>query len=840
MKKVIVFLLCVVLVFGNLFCSYADSEKIDEETLKCNDMFDFEQYPEVMSSEDNLNRLIRVDTDADPLNLIKYYVDGGKYEDILFPIDVKYVDTNGFTKDKSNKIYDAGNGNFESRDNNIVSTFFKNANEGVKTVNGEYAVTIIPENGGEICNAELNENTVVYRDVFGAGIDLVYRATFTGSKSDIVIRDCVVENDFIFNAIASNCRLCELEGNLVLVDEEDKLVAVFGTVVIFDATGKRFTGSLRFLSDSKFCISLPQNITEENIVYPLTIDPSITFVTSNAYGSSNIVSANINEYVCSVGGILSQSQVLSIGADYGGYEQGALIKFPGLLELAACLDSDFTSTLTLYRSSEYSGGRTYVVSNIVTSDWSSGSYYSPSMYTQLYEAFSPTIKTRTLLREGGSALTSTSINMYTFISQWKNYNYVDTSGVYGIRISLEDPDYTVYYHSPSTADSSKMPRLSISFYPDNSTDITHPIQEGIYIFTPYKTPTTKSQYQMKRMSNTSTKLATIGAPYSQAYPSTVSGKRSYILNTSMLFKIKFYNDEYYTITSLQDSKYLSYSGTTLGYNSYSGSDISSHAVWSIIKVGSKYYVLNRTGAFLYAESPNNSATTVSLLNQSQMSGSYWDLKLYCLDVEHYTQPDYCTCGPSCAWMVANYFGYDFSTFGYSTPPTLSNMNDLKAKGGNWSGNTSSYGYEQVNATLAHLLSSQNLYQSWRSPYIPSYHNETRYRNEFSNAIVANINDGKPVIVMIKFTSDVHSDYNLPFTYTSLSTKHFVVVIGTYIDYNGTRRVVIADPYPTTAPNNGGTVGYSYVDMDIDSFYYISNEQTGAHGIIQNSYTFPGV
>lgn len=71
----------------------------------------------------------------------------------------------------------------------------------------------------------------------------------------------------------------------------------------------------------------------------------------------------------------------------------------------------------------------------------------------------------------------------------------------------------------------------------------------------------------------------------------------------------------------------------------------------------------------------------------------------------------------------------------------------------------------------------------------------------------------------------------------LSTKHFIV-IGTYLDYNGIRRVVIADPYPTTAPNNGGTVGYSYVGMNIDSFYYISNEQTGAHGIIQNSYTFP--
>ena len=93
-------------------------KKGQEKTRNC----DFEKFPEVVSSDDNELRVMRLDSADDDLSVIKYYIGDGKCEEILFPMPVKYVDSDNTVRDKSNKLEEKESGFYNP--NNDIRTIF--------------------------------------------------------------------------------------------------------------------------------------------------------------------------------------------------------------------------------------------------------------------------------------------------------------------------------------------------------------------------------------------------------------------------------------------------------------------------------------------------------------------------------------------------------------------------------------------------------------------------------------------------------------------------------------------------------------------------------------------
>lgn len=739
--------------------------------------YDFVEFPEVVESEELKNVIARIDTDEDELNSIKYYLGKDQCQMLLYPYDVKYADSEGVLKDKSNKLYVTERG-FENKDNNIVTLFPNYLKTGIKTSVGRHEISVIPKSsyvGGQ--KAILQNDTVVYKSVFGDEVDLCYRATFTGNKSDIIVNAPVEQNEFSFTVLSKTLALSQSDQGCAIFYGKDK-ICDFGNVLIYDAIGQTALGSINACGDTFTVVAPKEFMDSPDTVYPVTIDPALVFAAASSYGENFIVTSYMESTKLGYGGTLANESELRLGYLTNSKYYRIVVQFPFLKTFLDNFEYDISSVyFSLFRAAQYPGTtNTKVYAYALTVGWNTGVSMNSTTYSTLFNSGNSLYSATSNMKANASASGGNGFNITTIVNQWENGYFLTNNKVNGLNIRFNSTSNPLtFFHGATTATPNKMPQLTINY------TYSYDFQEGIYMLSPYSSLTGASPYNLTCTSNTSSALQS-GSISTQNYPSTNPGYISYIHNTAQLFRIKraTYGNGY-TIQCLGNGKYLTQSNTSASYSPTEDHQLF-HTNWYILPVGEKFYITSFWDAFLTCDTPVSANGNVYVSQSGTPEPVYWNLKLYMLDVEHFIQETGDTCGPCSAKTVLNYLGVD-----------VSNLSDLeiKAKGEYLQGPR--FGRE-------HILKVINYYAQISSY---DYHDYDSWTSAAYEDITYSLNAGMPVVL-----NNHINTVTAPFKYTV--GGHFLVLVGSYSD-SITTHFVLCDPHFLTAPGSNPLVD-CYIDI----------------------------
>ena len=809
-------LLIAIVMFLNLLVLIPPKSVCAEET-EAKQKYDFVEFPEAVNAEELKSVLARIDTDEDKLNSIKYYLGKDQCQMLLFPYDVKFADSEGVVRDKSNKLYATERG-FENKDNNIVSFFPNYLESGIKTTVEGHELYVIPQsNQIGTQRAILEDNTITYKSAFGEDVDLCYKATFTGNKSDIIINSPVEQNEFSFTVISKTLSLSQNDQGCALFCGQDK-ICDFGDILVYDAIGQTAFGTIS-VSDDSFTVVAPKDFMESpNTVYPVTVDPALIFTTASSYGESFIVTSYMESTNLGTGGTLSNKSSLRLGYLTNTKYYRIVVQFPFLKAFLDNFDFDISSVgFSLARATQYPGTtNTTVYAYALTVGWDTGVLMNSTTYTTLFNSGNSLYCATSNMKANASASGWNGFNITTIVNQWKNGYFLTNNKVNGLNIRFNSTSNPLtFFHGATTATPNKMPQLTINY------TYSYDFQEGIYMLSPYSSLTGASPYNLTCTSNTSSALQS-GSISTQNYPSTNPGYISYIHNTAQLFRIKraTYGNGY-TIQCLGNGKYLTQSNTSASYSPTEDHQLF-HTNWYILPVGEKFYITSFWDAFLTCDTPVSANGNVYASQSNTPEPVYWSLKLYMLDVEHIFQTEGYTCGVASARMTLSYFGVETSTFTddylwqyglYLTHNQWYTHNMPVYPGPQYADPNiqyrPAYGVEQVAKTVIHFLEG--------TYYENSYSMNLLYFSPYSqtiltNAVIENIAEGYPMISLMK-----NSSATTEFHYTT--TGHFLVIAGIYSDLSGNYRAVLVDPHYNTDPSVGMT--NAIIDIAMDDFYLLT-------------------
>ena len=775
----------------------------EEKTTMCS----LQQIPEVMGDDESLLKkpIPRLDSEGDPLNIIRYLESWDLERTIIFPVDVKYVDSFGIVRDKSNKLYTSQRQGiaYETQDNDILSYFSDKVLNGVETTFGDYTITIWPESRFNSNVELLDDNSVIYKNTFEEGIDLKVSPTFNGNKTDIILNNKPESNSFKFNVIMPGCTLSFKDRAVSFIDGETEICS-FTEIYIKDSVGNITFGDIKVVGDNTIEIEVPVDFLDSNnTIYPLVVDPVLYFVTNHVYDGDNINTAQLNSFFCGVGGNITKSSVMFFGQTGTASFEHPIMRFPNLYAVIQNMSNIEGAYLTLYRESTYTGvTNTTITAKPITMPWTER-YYSASEYNTLFYATSTNFNASCTLKAGASASGLNFFTITNLVNYWRQGNWVNGNGVNGISFDIGNYAYPAAFHGGLTSTSSKMPQISIS----HSYTATGQIQDGIYFISPtssFSGGDTDFCLTRTIVGNTTKATSSLMSDCcTQNYPLSDSNYISYMRDLNQLYKIEYTNVGY-RIKCIKKGQYLAFlNSSTLCFVNYDD-NINYTTRWSFVKVNNKYYIVSYFGHFLSVPTTSYSCDVgVNLYYNND--GVLWNLQLYCLDVELYYQQVSNTCGPACIRMVLSYFGIDVSNY---------TDNQLKSIGlGLLPGYQ--YGTGHIKLTIRDFWTYQNLNYYLHISISPA--NLQTYTQQCFDCI----NDfGMPPVALLHPVASVGA-----FTYTV--DGHFVVICGTYYDkINSNYRVVYLDPYTNPALPGVGYNHNVYGDMPMSDFYnlvsYISS------------------
>ena len=235
----------------------------------------------------------------------------GTYTTYLFDLPIKYVAENGSVQEKDISLVQSSTA-YEVASNDIDVTLPFDVSEGIQVSYGTQNVTLlpvqnstVPQQGITAQNTNVNilessavtvtantaalnaaENTVTYAQAFDDSINIVYTPLLNGIKEDIVLNSYTGIHTFQF--------LIETDGMGVYYDEEQELYYInssetaeggfnIGRVYIYDKNQRVDIGSMTVTTveeNQTYLLTITANesfLTDEETVYPVTIDPTLTF-----------------------------------------------------------------------------------------------------------------------------------------------------------------------------------------------------------------------------------------------------------------------------------------------------------------------------------------------------------------------------------------------------------------------------------------------------------------------------------------------------------------------------------------------------------------------------------
>lgn len=452
-----------------------------------------EEIPEavgqaLVSEKGHTERLYYQETD---LNTIAFANLDGTETIYIFDEPVKYFSENGEIEDKSNILYNAHLENYAyvNKDNDI-RTYFPDSleeNSGIKVEYGIVTVEMSPHLENHVATStsfgQKVENSVYYYGVFGENTAVRYTPTFSGVKEDIILFDKSETSKFSF---VLDCNGLEptVENDIIALRDKESgdIVATVGSIYVYDSYAMEKSEfphetsnnkyELSQIDEGKYIISLivDQDFLEnEDIVYPVYIDPSITINASGTGSSKTILDTPIynGSGVTSMSAGGNPTAVVGYVGTLNGVQYGAgrlLMRFPGLMSQSFMSDYQkviTSATLYMKESSGLSSAATISAYMYNGPDWNESSRYSSSIWDGMIgdelSSYSFSYPNRT----------NGNFDITWAVQIWQSNPTLGSKGI--ILKNKTSESNLSYYKTLYTAEGSTKPYLSVTYATRTST-----------------------------------------------------------------------------------------------------------------------------------------------------------------------------------------------------------------------------------------------------------------------------------------------------------------------------------------------------------------------------------
>lgn len=345
---------------------------------------------------------------------------------VIFPENIKYVDRTGKTVEKDLTLTKTVNGGYTVKANDYDVVFPENIDDGISFSYLDGTVRIIPKNENGSSKASVENNAILYREVFGKDTAVRYTPLLNGIKEDIILDNYTGVDSFEFLIDAEGLVLSRREEGLVFENEKQEAVIVLGEILAYGANGNIAKGSLsaeRNDDNSGYSVTVSigkEFLTDPKTVYPVTIDPTI-FESSD--GSA------IQDSPIFDGAAYQNSNFGTYLGDYVGpvspYGNGRTAMWLYGLEnnpIYKTLDAEEILSVKINVKGTTSGSPVYVNLYRISSNVTWGEY------TVTYNnvgSFDTSVNKGTYL----STTSRTEFDITSFAKGWKNLSYTNTMRV---------------------------------------------------------------------------------------------------------------------------------------------------------------------------------------------------------------------------------------------------------------------------------------------------------------------------------------------------------------------------------------------------------------------------
>ena len=228
----------------------------------------------------------------------------------LFSEPISFTDENGNLKTKdisvekqSVKELKANGYEYTNGQNDYRINFSSDSNKGLYIEFGESSYSIIPQSdkaavGNKSTSEILSEQfeDFEYKNIYGEGTNLKFYPQLNGVKDEIVLNSNIGQNIFSFKLTTSNCTaVLNDDGTVSLINNDNKeSVQTFAAPFAFDSEyvegdrNKHYIDcsyTLDKIDDNTYIMSVNVDkswLESESTVYPVTIDPTTSNITTSA------------------------------------------------------------------------------------------------------------------------------------------------------------------------------------------------------------------------------------------------------------------------------------------------------------------------------------------------------------------------------------------------------------------------------------------------------------------------------------------------------------------------------------------------------------------------------
>lgn len=330
------------------------------------DGIDSETVPDAVGIDTAMARLHtrRLYEEEQSLNEVRFRNVDGSTTIYLFDYPVKYITSRGEVDDISLEIKDTNTANipYSTASGNAVTTFSRNATDGITLSDNDVSVTLFPiipeitasataKIGGDSSSSSLvtriDNKTVAYN--YDNKTTIEYSLTYTGFKEDIVVAEYTGQTEYDFTLETNGLFLTEQKGSFNLCDSKGNIKAALGDIIIFTADEKNNAfGSMTaktIVEGERYLLTIHVDedyLSDPNTAYPIRIDPTIE-INYESSGSAAIEDVTIN----TIDTLSGSATTLGVGK-YGDDQSVSriLMRFPDL-DLSAISSATLIQSATV-------------------------------------------------------------------------------------------------------------------------------------------------------------------------------------------------------------------------------------------------------------------------------------------------------------------------------------------------------------------------------------------------------------------------------------------------------------------------------------------------------------
>lgn len=198
--------------------------------------------------------------------------------------NAKYLDNTGNVVEKNTSLKTIIGG-YTMADNNVDVVFPLIITRGIRYSGNGMSFNMTPVSDVKAIARLSNNNSVIYKDVFGEYTSLEYTPTLSGFKEDIILEQYFGKTEFHFTLATDNLTVYKENNSYYLVPStesgEEQSKIEIPPIVAYDSTGRFDVGTLDFqlIEEGTYSVTVSVNeqfLTDDDTVYPVRIDPSFS------------------------------------------------------------------------------------------------------------------------------------------------------------------------------------------------------------------------------------------------------------------------------------------------------------------------------------------------------------------------------------------------------------------------------------------------------------------------------------------------------------------------------------------------------------------------------------